>query len=150
MSCYRQNILFKGLTSGGKELTWFPMAADEEEDAAIRKRRLLSRVDDLLKLEKERSGRVASTDFANETSFNATEGGAASKGNLDFVAKLWDILKCCGSSVELQVKLRNSPPPPPPPTVNHTLTEDIFRRTHFRILMHYRAQSKPIFIFRNV
>jgi len=94
------------LTSGGKELTWFPMAADEEEDAAIRKQRLLSRVDDLLKLEKERSGRVASTDFANptgnETSFDATEGGAASKGNLDFVAKLWDILKCCGSSVELQ------------------------------------------------
>lgn len=94
----------RGLTSGGKELTWFPMMGEKEDDDAVRKQRLLTRVDELLKSEKERSGRTASTSATptgNETSIDATEGGVSNR-NLDFVAKLWDILKCCGSSMELQ------------------------------------------------
>ena len=81
------------------------MMGEKEDDDAVRKQRLLTRVDELLKSEKERSGRTASTSATptgNETSIDATEGGVSNR-NLDFVAKLWDILKCCGSSMELQV-----------------------------------------------
>ena len=100
----------RGLTSGGRQLVWFPIENDEDVDA---KGPLIKRVEDLLGRERQQqqqprqprrsttptSPNPEDTDAGNPHD-DAAIFGAVSK--LDFVGKLWNLLKRSGSSRELQ------------------------------------------------
>merc|ERR1712142_1022994 len=83
----------RGLTSGGRQLVWFPHPEESEEG----RKPLLKRVEDLLRREKQHAPTTPTTPSAPEAEDDES-GGV----HLDFVAKLWNLLKHSGSSRELQ------------------------------------------------